>query len=820
MNSNLDNAITQGPDNAVLAMQESSAMAGINKRPVRCEDFTIAIICALPLEADAIYYMFDEIYPNEYHKATKDPNHYTTGRIGRFNVVCVLLPSMGKVHSAAAAASLNASYTNLRVALLVGICGGVPRSDGHGDEILLGDVVISNALIQFDFGRRYPGGLFIRKTSVQDNLSRPNKDLRSLLRSLETDQGRSNLESRAAELLRELQTAHAKRSRSRRRQRDKYNYPGTVYDQLFATDYLHRHRNAALDCCNDTDTCGVALKMSCEECGCDKRYLVLREQLDLRRQLEQEDPTKVQDPVIHIGPVASGDTVMKSGEDRDEIAKLEKVVAFEMEGAGVWDEIPCIVIKGVCDYADSHKHKRWQDFAAATAAASMKALLEALIDTERPRSGEHTADSTSIMHFRDQERRSSVMQQLALMLQGQGQLCMQIPFNLILVVDARGRNLPFHLETINSKELFVEVLKSRFMDLGTKKIERGEWFLEERGSGKRLDLSKPWQSVIQPNQVLRMSMVFRRRNNSSTQCPACQFTNPGISTDEVQCGVCGLTYRRVEEVQGIEFGETRVNTTQNKPNPQANKHSNLPPRPKPTVTQRPEDDVSRYKHVQLVDVNFKFGRTGIDEQLADRTLLLSPHYLQSPEHLAEELVSVYGLSEDDSLALSRMASFLFMTTPGDMYFADTVDQQRRVPKSGIAIESQEEEEPPFRGEFEQLPILLENHEYNPERRFVMLTGSSSGSEVDPRAAPKSGPGRNPRISELARHFEELSREFQEERRAQRRRERRQKDRRKYPLAAGKPFVEVYSDVDGVVGEPSESQISSDIDDTAGDAKAS
>ncbi|KAI1013599.1 hypothetical protein LB504_013194 [Fusarium proliferatum] len=46
-----------------------------------------------------------------------------------------------------------------------------------------------------------------------------------------------------------------------------------------------------------------------------------------------------------------------------------------MEGAGVWDSFPCIVIKGACDYADSHKDKDWQRYAAATAAACAKAFL-------------------------------------------------------------------------------------------------------------------------------------------------------------------------------------------------------------------------------------------------------------------------------------------------------------------------------------------------------------------------------------------------------------------------------------------------------------
>jgi nucleoside phosphorylase len=66
---------------------------------------------------------------------------------------------------------------------------------------------------------------------------------------------------------------------------------------------------------------------------------------------------------------------MKSGEHRDQVVKQYDVIAFEMEGAGVCDELPCIVVKGICDYADSHKSKVWQPFAAATAAAALKAIL-------------------------------------------------------------------------------------------------------------------------------------------------------------------------------------------------------------------------------------------------------------------------------------------------------------------------------------------------------------------------------------------------------------------------------------------------------------
>lgn len=67
---------------------------------------------------------------------------------------------------------------------------------------------------------------------------------------------------------------------------------------------------------------------------------------------------------------------MKSGEERERIASEEDVIAFEMEGIGPWEYGPCLIIKGICDYADCHKSKVWQNCAAATAAACTKALLK------------------------------------------------------------------------------------------------------------------------------------------------------------------------------------------------------------------------------------------------------------------------------------------------------------------------------------------------------------------------------------------------------------------------------------------------------------
>jgi nucleoside phosphorylase len=104
-------------------------------------------------------------------------------------------------------------------------------------------------------------------------------------------------------------------------------------------------------------------------------------ELGLRRQAT--DQTKSSGEVnslnpsrdTHLGTVASGDMVMGPGSHRDKVAKRKNVIAFEMEGAGLWDSLLTIVIKGVRDYADSHKGRSWKPYAAASAAVCMKAFL-------------------------------------------------------------------------------------------------------------------------------------------------------------------------------------------------------------------------------------------------------------------------------------------------------------------------------------------------------------------------------------------------------------------------------------------------------------
>lgn len=303
-------------------------------------------MCALPIEADAIVTLFDDDWDEgsdagnaSYDKAPGDPNAYSAGRIGRHDVVVAHMPGMGKASAATVAAHCRTSWPSIRLALVVGICGAVPFVPQNDSEIILGDVIISDGVVQYDLGRRLPEH-FIRKDTLLASLGRPNSEIRSLLAKLKVIRDRKKLLANLRSNLERLQSEPELEA----------EYPGTQEDRLFDAKYRHLKKDE-----------------TCDRGGCSG-------ELVRRTRLDQDTPQ----PAVHFGLVASGDTVMMTGEERDNIAEQENVIAFEMEGAGLWDTFPCVVIKGACDYADSHKTKKgkWRRYAAATAAACAKALLE------------------------------------------------------------------------------------------------------------------------------------------------------------------------------------------------------------------------------------------------------------------------------------------------------------------------------------------------------------------------------------------------------------------------------------------------------------
>lgn len=272
----------------------------------------IGIMCALPFEFDAMSHVVDEFWDRSKLKTSaSDPNKYSIGRIRDRNVVLVQLSGTGKLNAAVAASHLRVSLPILELVLVTGVCGGVPATPS-GEEISLGDVVISKDIVQHDFGRR---GLdaFEVKNAPHERLGTQPLRVRNFIALFEANRPRERLEDRAAVILGELQS------------RNKAYEPGA-----------------------------------------------------------KERGNGAPSPLVFVGCVGSGDTI-RSAAERDKVAKSHDIIAFEREGAGVWDEVPCIIVKGVCDDFDGRKSKVPQHFAAATAAAVSRALIEKYPTTDRPK---------------------------------------------------------------------------------------------------------------------------------------------------------------------------------------------------------------------------------------------------------------------------------------------------------------------------------------------------------------------------------------------------------------------------------------------------
>ncbi|KAJ5684067.1 uncharacterized protein N7477_000412 [Penicillium maclennaniae] len=298
------------------------------------EDYTIAWICALPVETAAAKLMLDEIHPS-LPRLAMDQNTYIFGSIGEHNIVIASLPTgaYGNTSAAMAGMQLLSSFHAIRFGFSIGIGGGVPSSNA---DIRLGDIVVSQptgtsgGVIQCDLGKALSGGQF-KPTGM---LNAPPRVLLTALNTLRAQH--LTADSRFVGFVSNLQAKIAPHKAA------KFTRP-IQEDYLFQAEYDH----IASDMCED----------------CDRSKLVPR------------SPREHQEPVIHYGLIGSINQVVKDGRQRDQLARDLGIYCVDMEVAGLMNNYPCLVIRGICDYADSHKNKKWQGYAAAVAAAYAKELL-------------------------------------------------------------------------------------------------------------------------------------------------------------------------------------------------------------------------------------------------------------------------------------------------------------------------------------------------------------------------------------------------------------------------------------------------------------
>lgn len=307
------------------------------RRVLAINEYTVGWVCALPLEMAAAEGMLDEFHQDLQGQDKSDTNSYILGQIHHHNIAIASLPAgvYGLTSAATVAKDMLRTFPSIRFGLLVGIGGAVPAPP-HQD-IRLGDVVVSQpygtsgGVVQFDFGEIAEDGTFHRRGS----LNKPPTMLLTALSRLRADHERNDC--KIPFLLAEMVKRNPK-------MKAEYCFQGRKCDRLYQATHDHTGPNG-----------------TCEQCG--------------TQQLVEREPRKDTKPKIHYGNIASSNRLIKNSLTRDELGKELGVLCFEMEAAGLMSDFPCLVIRGMCDYADSHMNKQWQKYAAGTAAGFAKELL-------------------------------------------------------------------------------------------------------------------------------------------------------------------------------------------------------------------------------------------------------------------------------------------------------------------------------------------------------------------------------------------------------------------------------------------------------------
>ncbi len=192
-------------------------------------------------------------------------------------------------------------------------------------------------MFQYDFGKTIQDQAF-RTTGF---MNQPPTLLRAALTDL-----RAEYEGEGHHLEETINSILKNKSRLQK----KYKRPDSNSDRLYQSEVVHPP--------DDESACATV-------CGDDPSKLILRSE-----RTEDDD-----NPTIHYGLIASANQLMKDAVVRDRLAAENDILCFEMGAAGLMNHFPCLVIRGVCDYSDSHKNKEWQGYAAMAAAAYAKDLL-------------------------------------------------------------------------------------------------------------------------------------------------------------------------------------------------------------------------------------------------------------------------------------------------------------------------------------------------------------------------------------------------------------------------------------------------------------
>ncbi|KAF1956350.1 hypothetical protein CC80DRAFT_75006 [Byssothecium circinans] len=362
--------------------------------------YTIGWIAQTPREFEAALAILDEDYGPIYLQ-----EHICHGgRVAHHNVVFALQNHAGNDATKYVYDKIRYRFSSIKHTLSVGTASGVPKYDSAGTEIqmVLGDIVVASNGVFFrnleeaieecdnnkatndeprdedlehqDEGMEEKNDVINRKGQDEDmedgdrtrrmveskskkevpKHTEPPKKLLSFVETLRSQHGGPH----SPEISMVLQLM---RERIGEPERPKLEDPGPDHDMLFHDDLLHTDASAYTDC---------------------ELYCNLRQ--SRKRQHRGASAERLQDtPKIHYGTLFLANRIPSSAIERDKIHNNFGNICFDIFHSlypGLLENTfsGCLAIRGICDYADSHTNPKWKPYAAATATAFSKELLEIL----------------------------------------------------------------------------------------------------------------------------------------------------------------------------------------------------------------------------------------------------------------------------------------------------------------------------------------------------------------------------------------------------------------------------------------------------------
>lgn len=300
------------------------------------DDYTIAWLAVLPIEAEAALGMLDKQHEGQFESVRGDDYIYIGGEINGHNVVVATWPAGQNYGVGAAAALVNqvkARFSNIWFALLVGVAAGLPNLSPTDPvkqrDIRLGDVLVcvpeksSSGIVHYDLGKDTESGFMLNGRQAETPAI-----VRAAIGNIQLTKKRP------------FRTGNT-----------------------FATQLAIFQNNAA------------DIKFGCRIQEEDTLFASSEEEGVPQTLIEREPRDGSERTQVWYGNIGSGSSMMRNARRRDDLRDMYDLIGLEMEAAGIMNTLPTGVIRGVCDYGDGQKNKNWQPYAAAVAAVYAKGIL-------------------------------------------------------------------------------------------------------------------------------------------------------------------------------------------------------------------------------------------------------------------------------------------------------------------------------------------------------------------------------------------------------------------------------------------------------------